>query len=137
EPADRRRPATGRRLRSGVRPGAGGGPEPTGPEAVALMSADDLLQFATQALFVAIFLAALVQAVRRPWRANVDAPLLFGAVARLVAEQWLTTLVGIVPGGLLRAFNASLLMALPYLLLRLVDDFADVPRPVMWTAEGG
>ena len=50
------------------------------------MSADDLLQFLTQALFVLIFLVVLRQAIRQPLRANVDIALLFGVFSLIIAE---------------------------------------------------
>ena len=101
------------------------------------MSADDLLQFITQALFVLIFFAVLHQAVRQPLRANVDIALLFGVLSLVIAEGWVQRALDIESNRLLTAITGSLIMALPYLLLRLVDDFADVPPWLMHGAEVG
>ena len=49
------------------------------------MSADQLIQFTTDALFVGIALATLVFAIRNPRRATWDAALLFGAFAVVLA----------------------------------------------------
>lgn len=97
------------------------------------MSAITLLQFFAQALFVVIFVVVAFDAVRRPRRATIDIALLFAVVSLAVAEGWLTSALDVTPGRWLSAISGSLLMALPYLLLRLVDDFTRVPR---WLARG-
>src|SRR5919202_823688 len=101
------------------------------------MSADLLLQWLSQALFVGIFLAVARQAVRRPLRKNVDSALLFGFAALAVAQAWLQQALRLTPSPVLIAIGGSLVMALPYLLLRLLDDIAGVPRAVLRLAEGG
>src|SRR5690348_8433578 len=98
------------------------------------MRADQLVQLASQALFVLIFLVVAVGALRRPRRVNIDITLLFGAIAILVAEGWISEAVGGTPGLLVTGSTQSLLMALPYLLLRLVEDFADTPAWLSRTA---
>jgi signal transduction histidine kinase len=101
------------------------------------MSADALLQVLTQALFVAVFAFVGVAAIRRPRRANFDIALLFGAIALAIADVWITSALDITPNRVLTALSGSLVMAMPYLLLRLLDDFSAVPRAVMWAAEAG
>jgi signal transduction histidine kinase len=91
------------------------------------MRADQLVQLATQILFALIFLIVGRQALRRPWRVNIDIALLFGLLAILVVEGWISQAVGGTPGPLIVDSVESLLMALPYLLLRLVEDFTDTP----------
>ena len=95
------------------------------------MSASTLLQFLTQALFVVVFVVVAVKAVRQPRRATIDTALLFGVVSLLVAEGWVVAALHWKPNPLLTAFLSSLIMALPYLLLRLINDFAGVPGSVM------
>jgi HPt (histidine-containing phosphotransfer) domain-containing protein len=97
------------------------------------MSANDLLGFLTQTLFVVVFLV-VVKAVRQPRRATVDMALLFGVASLLVAEGWAAPLLHLRTNPLLVATSSGLIMALPYLLVRLVDDFAHVPRPVLYGA---
>ncbi len=99
------------------------------------MDANALLQALTQALFVVIFLTVAVQSVRRPLRATIDTAWLFGAVSLVIAEGLATALLDITPGRVLQATAGALVMTLPYLLLRLVDDFSDVPRWLMRGAE--
>src|SRR6266851_2902557 len=101
------------------------------------MTADQLLQWLTQALFVGVFCAAVVGAVRRPLRANVDTALLFGAAAGSIALTWVRQVLGMPPNGVTNAVGATLGMALPYLLLRLLDDFVGVPSAVLRLAEVG
>src|SRR5437763_9445954 len=98
------------------------------------MSANDLLGFLTQALFVLVFLVVATKAVRQPRRATVDTALLFGVASLLVAEGWAAPLLHLRTSPLLVATSSALLVALPYLLVRLVDDFAHVPRPVLYGA---
>ncbi len=101
------------------------------------MSANDLLQGLSEALYVLIFLVVGYQAVRQRRRAVIDMALFFGASAIIVVEGRLVQLLGLGADPLRNAINSSLLMALPYLLMRLVDDFFDVPRPLMRLAEAG
>ena len=101
------------------------------------MSADELLEWATQVAFVVIFLVVAARAARHRSRTNLDIVLLFGDTTLVIVVGRITRVLGIQPGPLLNAATSSLVMALPYLLLRLVDDFSDVPRPVMRVAEVG
>src|SRR5216683_6961544 len=91
------------------------------------MNADQLLQGLTQALFVGVFVVAAARAVRRRLRANVDTALLFGAAAVSISLTWVQQALGIASNQLLTATGSAVAMALPYLLLRLLDDFVGVP----------
>src|SRR5437879_5822174 len=101
------------------------------------MSADTLLQGLTQVLFVAVFLVVAVTALRYPRRATIDTALLFGVLSLLVAEGWAVTAWGRTPSPALTTVASVLIMVLPYLLLRLVNDFAGMPRLVRRAAEVG
>lgn len=101
------------------------------------MTANQLLQFLTQALFVTVFGVVIVKAVRRPLRATVDTALLFGVTSVVIAEQWISNVSGTESGRLLEAVNGTLIMAMPYLLLRLVEDFSSVRWWLMRAAEVG
>ena len=101
------------------------------------MTADQLLQLLTQALFVGVFLVAALRAVRRPLRPNVDTALLFGAAALSIALTWILQALGVAPNRIIGAAQGVLGMALPYLLLRLLDDFVGVPSVVLRLAEVG
>jgi signal transduction histidine kinase len=101
------------------------------------VSAADLLNLVNQLLYVVVFLATLGQAVRRPRRATIDAALLFGATALIVASTWLVQALRVPVPAWLGVVDQVLLMALPYLLLRLVAGFADVPTWGTRAAEVG
>lgn len=101
------------------------------------MSANTLLELVTWALYVLVFVSVLIEAVRRPLRSNVDIALFFGAVALIIAEALVVRALGTPAAPSLTALVASILMGLPYLLLRLVDDFSVVPRLFKRGAEAG
>jgi signal transduction histidine kinase len=101
------------------------------------VSADQLLQHLTNVLFVVIFLTVAARAVQRPTGANVDTALLFGALAAAILIGWIDAALGVTPPTWVSALTGSLAMSLPYLLLRLVDDFAGVPGWVLRLAEVG
>src|SRR5437763_9362645 len=98
------------------------------------MSANDLLSVLPKALFVLVFVVVAVKAVRRPWRATIDTALLFGVASLVAAGEWAVPLLDRRTSALLTAGYSALAIALPYLLVRLVDDFAHVPRPVVYGA---
>lgn len=97
----------------------------------------DLLQYGTDALYLVVFVVSSISAVRRRLRADIDVALLFGAVALIVTITLVPAAVGAKTGPILAALTASLAMVLPYLMLRLVDDFAGVPRNLARAAEAG
>jgi signal transduction histidine kinase len=101
------------------------------------MRAEDLFQRLAEVLYVAIFVAVLVRALRRFTRARLDMVLFFGDAALVVLLSTLTNLSIVAAGVALADFEGILLMALPYLLLRLVADFMDVPRWLMTGAAIG
>ncbi|HEV2250944.1 MAG TPA: ATP-binding protein [Candidatus Limnocylindria bacterium] len=71
-----------------------------------------------------------VPAVRHRRRSDVDTALLFGALAVGVVEGALASALEIVPPAALTFVVTGLIMAVPYLLLRLADDFTGV-RPIV------
>jgi signal transduction histidine kinase len=75
-----------------------------------------------------------VRAVHRPTPANLDTAAFFGIFAFVIVESRVLDALGIERTGFISALNSVLAMALPFFLLRLVDDFAPVPRPLMWGA---
>lgn len=101
------------------------------------MTADGLLQILSQAIYVAIFVSVTLGAVRWPLRANVDIALLFGALGLEIMLQWLRQSGLVVPSPLLSSVDGSLLLAIPYLTLRLLDDFTSVPGWLMNAAAAG
>jgi signal transduction histidine kinase len=101
------------------------------------VSADQFLQFLTNALFLLIFARVAHRALRRPSRANVDIALLFGVTALAILHGRLVAQFGFAGHPLAAATGGALIMALPYLLLRLQADFAGVPWQLLRAAEAG
>ena len=101
------------------------------------VSADDFIQVLTQGLYVLLFVVVVVRAAHRPLRANVDVALLFGATSLVIGTQWAAEALAVKPPPLVAAFSGALVMALPYLLLRLLDDFAQVAPALKRGAEIG
>src|SRR5438552_6022353 len=97
------------------------------------MSLNDFIQYFSWAIYLLIFIVVTVGAIRRPSRANIDIALLFGSAAAIIAisEALSKDLRLIQPGPIVTAITSSLLLAMIYMLLRLVADFSDVPRWVM------
>src|SRR5207302_5998396 len=82
----------------------------------------------TNVLFLVVFVGALRTALRERSRTSVDATILFGALAFVIAQTQIAALLGAQLPAAFGLVSAVLLLALPYLQLRLVDDFAGV-RP--------
>src|SRR2546426_845593 len=92
------------------------------------MNGAELVRLVTNAVFLVVFVGALRTALRERSRTSVDATILFGALAFVIAQSQIATLLGAQLPQALSLFSAVLFLALPYLQLRLVDDFAGVPR---------
>src|SRR5258706_2348919 len=93
------------------------------------MTAAELVRYLTNALFLLVFISVARSALRERNRASFDTTLLFGAIALVIAQSQLSTVLG-VRSGILTVLSLLLLLALPYLQLRLVEDFAGV-RPIV------
>ena len=94
------------------------------------MNGAELVRLVTNALFLVVFVGALRTALRERSRTSVDASILFGALAFVIAQSQIAALLGTQLPAALGLISAVLLLALPYLQLRLVDDFAGV-RPLL------
>jgi signal transduction histidine kinase len=100
------------------------------------MRVDDLLTWITQGCLLLIAALTLVDLIRHRDQARIDIALMFGALAAIVLLQGLTTVTRRqVPW--LGQVGAILLLAQPYLLLRLVQHFRPVPWSVQLVALGG
>jgi signal transduction histidine kinase len=100
------------------------------------MRVDDLLTWITRGCLLLIAALTLADLIRHRDRARTDIALMFGALAAIVLIQGLTAVMRQqVPW--LGQFGAILLFAQPYLLLRLIQHFRPVPRPVQLVALGG
>src|SRR2546428_3797889 len=101
------------------------------------VTALELVSLLTQAIYVLIFVLVSWTALRRRTRTSVDTALFFGAIATAIVESRIVTTFGLSQGELTTDIVTLLVIAMPYLLLRLVDDFSDVPAVVTRLAEGG
>lgn len=94
------------------------------------MSASDFVQYLSWTTFILIFIRVLTQAIQRPWQINIDVALLF-SIPAFLSGLGIAAIFGLTPHDLLLAsVTSALLMLLPLLLFRLVDDFVIV-RPII------
>ena len=101
------------------------------------MTALELVSLLTQAIYVLIFLLVGWGVVSRHTRTSVDIALFFGAISIAIVESRLVTTLGLQQVEIVTDIVTLLIIAMPYLLLRLVDDFSNVPLVVKRIAEGG
>ncbi len=101
------------------------------------MTALELVSLLTQAIFVLIFLLVVSSVLRRPTKTSVDIALFFGAISVAIVESRIATTFRLQQVELITDVVALLVIAMPYLLLRLVDDFSDVPSGAKRLAEVG
>jgi len=101
------------------------------------MNGAELVRLVTNALFLIVFVGALRTALRERSRTSVDATVLFGALAFVVVQSQVAAFLGTQLPGALSLLSAVLFLALPYLQLRLVDDFAGVRPLVLRMCLGG
>ena len=101
------------------------------------MNALDLISLLTQLIYVLIFVSVALRTVRQPTGAHSDMTLFFGAVAFIILASRVAALIGTAAPPWLTTVEIAVLMALPYLLLRLVDDFTNVRSAIKRAAELG
>jgi signal transduction histidine kinase len=101
------------------------------------MRAEDLFQVLAELLYVVIFAAVAVQALRQLTHVRLNIVLFFGDATVIVLLATVVSALAMSGGTLVQDLEATLLMALPYLLLRLVADFMAVPRWLMIGAAVG
>src|ERR1700694_1002331 len=101
------------------------------------MNGAELVRLVTNALFLVVFVGALRTALRERSRTSVDATILFGALAFVIAQSQIAALLGTQLPAAIGLVSAVLFLALPYLQLRLVDDFAGVPSLLLRVCLGG
>jgi signal transduction histidine kinase len=86
---------------------------------------------------VLIFISVALRTLRHPTRAHVDMTLFFGALAFVILASRIAALTGTTTPPWLIALEVAVLLAMPYILLRLGDDFTHVRTPVKRAAEIG
>jgi signal transduction histidine kinase len=86
---------------------------------------------------VLIFISVTLRAIAHPTRAHIDMTLFFGALAFVILASRIATLTGTTEAPWLITLEIAVLLAMPYALLRLVDDFTQVRALAMRAAELG
>ena len=84
-----------------------------------------------------IFISVTLRAIAHPTRAHIDMTLFFGALAFVILASRIATLTGTTEAPWLITLEIAVLLAMPYALLRLVDDFTQVRALAMRAAELG
>ncbi len=95
------------------------------------MSAQDFLDYLSQAIYLALFVVVTVRFVRRPAWASFDTFLFFAVIAVLLLAGDAAQAFGFEDHPLLNILTWVGVSALPFILLRLVDDFRPQPAWVM------
>ena len=86
------------------------------------MSAIELITGLSQAMFVLIFALVALRTLRRATPAHVDMTIFFGILAFVVIESRIASLLGVVVPEWFTDTLIATIVALPYVMLRLVDD---------------
>ena len=101
------------------------------------MSGVEQLQYLSWLLYLIIFVVVLVRTVCRPTPAHLDMTLFFGAAAIVIVSTTLTSKFRLLPGWVAEDVVPGAAAAFGYLLLRLVNDFSQVPTLLMRAVEVG
>ena len=101
------------------------------------MTALELITLLSQAIYVVILLAVGYRHLRARTPAHLDMTLFFGVLAFVVAQQRIATLLGLAVPEWFTDVVVVGVAALPYVLLRLVDDFTTVRPAIKRLAELG
>src|SRR4029077_21124424 len=94
------------------------------------VTAAAFLQVLNQLVYLAVAIAVIVEAGRRPRRTSIYTALFFTALALIRGVPGLSSQLGFALPPLATLGLASLLLALPYVQMRLLDDFVGVG---VWT----
>ena len=99
------------------------------------MSAIDLITGLSQTMFVLIFALVALRTLRRATPAHVDMTIFFGILAFVVIESRIASLLGVIVPEWFTDTLIATIVALPYVMLRLVDDFTSVPLLLVRASE--
>lgn len=92
------------------------------------MTIGSLLTGVSWAAYLLIFVSVAVRTVRRPTPAHRDMTLFFADTALVIVLESVLDALGLAGSHAGAVASGALILLLPYFLLRLVDDFAVVPR---------
>jgi two-component system cell cycle sensor histidine kinase/response regulator CckA len=90
------------------------------------VTAAAFLQFLNQLLYLAVTVAVVVQTIKRPRRTSINKALFFTALALILEASALSSELGFLLPPVVVLGLAALLLGLPYIQLRLLDDFVGV-----------
>ncbi len=91
------------------------------------LTASDFLRYISWLVFFLIGFWSIIRAIRRPIPVNINAGLLFGGLAAAIALGALVQFELITANALIQSFIATVLIATPFMLVRLMDDVIGVP----------
>lgn len=92
------------------------------------MAALDLISFINHVLFIGLFVVVVAHALRNPSRTAFNTALLFGAIAGVFVVARIAEWAGLDGDPGVTSLTLVLLNAVPFAMLRLVDDFSGTPR---------
>lgn len=95
------------------------------------ITAADFLRYVTWTIFVLIGFWVIVRAVRQPTPVNIDAGLLFGGLAFVIVLSALVRLGRLQANPTISSLTSTAVIAMPFLLVRLMDDVIGVPRRLL------
>jgi len=101
------------------------------------VTAAAFLQVLNALVYLAVALAVIAEAIKRPRRTSIDTALFFTAIALILEISGLSGQLGFVLPPVVTLGLAALLLGLPYIQLRLLDDFVGVATWTMRAAVGG
>jgi PAS domain S-box-containing protein len=90
------------------------------------VTADAFFQIVNQLVYLAVAIAVIVEAAKRPRRTSIDTALFFATLALILDLTGLSTQLGFAIPSTVSLGVAVALLALPYIQLRLLDDFVGV-----------
>jgi signal transduction histidine kinase len=100
------------------------------------ITAAEFLRYLTWAIFGILGFWVTAQAIRRPTAINIDIGLLFGGLTLAIATNLLVHVGVLAASRPLESVIATLIVAMPFLLVRLIDDVVGVPRLLLRSAGG-
>src|SRR5438876_9498317 len=101
------------------------------------MTAASLLLLLNEVLYLLVAVGVVREAVGRPRRTAIDTALFMGALAIILELTGLSGQLGYVIPPVLTLILAAILLALPYLQLRLLDDYVGLRNRVLRAALAG
>lgn len=100
------------------------------------LTAADFLRYISWGVFFLIGVWGIVHAIRRPTPVNIDVALLFGGLALAIAVNVLVQAELLPESRIISSLIGTVIVAMPFLLIRLMDDVIGVPKQIRRLALG-